>query len=259
MSNGPDGGTVWQGSIPNAFVPFDTRPSAVYLPPGYDPRGRYPVVYLLHGMRGSPSSFWASLRLASVADDLITSGRARPFIVVMPVAGPTVHPGRGEWAGVWESYVVDDVVPWVDAHLSTDPMPAARALEGLSAGGFGAVDIGLRHPGLFGTLGSWGGYFAPVFRDGSFTDATPAVLAAHDPELLVRRDAAALSRDDVRFFIAATPDHGRILSRWSVSFARELTALRLRHDLWLPTTELVKGYWRATLPSALAYAVAPSR
>jgi enterochelin esterase-like enzyme len=61
VSTGPDGGLVWQGRIPNTFVRSDHRPSAVYLPPGYDTTRRYPVVYLLHGMRGSPSSYWDSL------------------------------------------------------------------------------------------------------------------------------------------------------------------------------------------------------
>src|SRR5712691_4716065 len=34
----------------------------------YDPAGRYPVAYLLHGMRGSPSSIYSGMRLATVAD-----------------------------------------------------------------------------------------------------------------------------------------------------------------------------------------------
>jgi len=259
VSTGPAGGVVWQGRIPNTFVPSDHRRSAVYLPPGYDPKQRYPVVYLLHGMRGSPSSFWDSLRLASVADRLIATGRTRAFIAVMPVAGPTVNPDTGEWAGVWENYVVNDVVPWVDGHLSTEPSPQWRALEGLSAGGFGAIDIGLRHPGLFGTLGSWAGYFAPVFRDGPFLHATSAYLAAHDPALLVRRDARSLSRLRVRFYVSVGGNHGNIPSRWSFAFAHELRTLRLPHDLWVSPVALRRHYWSATMPSALTYAAAALR
>jgi enterochelin esterase-like enzyme len=97
-------------------------------------------------MRGSPSSIFDAMRLPEVADRLIASGGA-PFIAVMPVAGPTVHPNLGEWAGVWENYLVDDVVPWVDRNLPTIATARGRALEGVCAGGFGAVDIGLRHPG----------------------------------------------------------------------------------------------------------------
>jgi hypothetical protein len=258
VSAGPDGGAVFQGRIPNRYARWDQRPSAVYLPPGYTATRRYPVIYLLHGMRGSPSSLWNALRLATVADGLISSGQATPFIGVMPVAGPTVHPESGEWAGVWESYVVGDVVPWVDAHLPTQPTPGGRALEGLCAGGYGAVDIGLRHPGLFGTLGSWEGYFAPVFRDGPFVRATPAELAAHDPSLLIRQEAPHLAQSGVRFYISAGADHARIRRIWSVSFGRQLRLLGLPHQLWLQPP--AQGhFWRATLPSALTYAAAGFR
>lgn len=254
VATGPAGGSVWVGRIPNRSVPGDHRPSAVYLPPGYSPDRRYPVVYLLHGMRGSPSSIWDGLRLPRVADGLISSGASPPFIAVMPVAGPTVDPSSGEWAGVWEDYVVRDVVPWTDTHLSTRADAASRALEGLCAGGYGALDIGLRHPTMFGTLGSWEGYPSPVFRDGPFVHASPAQLAAHDPALLVRRQGPALRRQDVRFILEYNGDHGAIRGAWSAAFGAELGALRLPHE-----TRQFRSrahYWRSMLPPGLRYAAA---
>ena len=252
-AHGTDGGVVWSGRIPDSAVPGDRRASAVYLPPGYSESRRYPVVYLLHGMAGNPSSFYDSLHLADVADRLIEDG-APPFIAVMPVAGPTVNPNGGEWAGVWEDFVVRDVVPWTDAHLPTIPAASARALAGLCAGGYGAVDIGLRHPGTFGTLESWEGYFAPVFRDGPFVHARAADLAAHDPTLLVRNEAAALRRSGVRFYVSVGGNHAEILRQWSLDFSQELAQLRLPHELWLLPASERGHFWRATLPSALAYA-----
>ncbi len=256
VSTGTAGGSVWTGPIPNPLVAWDHRSSAVYLPPGFSPSTRYPVIYLLHGMQGSPSEFWDALNLADVADGLIASGQAPPFIAVMPVAGPRVDPNGGEWAGVWEDYVVDDVVPWVDANLPVLPGARNRALEGLCAGGYGAVDIGLRHPGMFGMLGSWEGYFAPVFDDGPFVGATTADLDAHDPTLLVRKEAASLRRSGVRFYISAGGNHGAVLSKWSTSFAAELQSLRLPVELWrLPPAD-AGHFWSATLPSALVDAAA---
>jgi enterochelin esterase-like enzyme len=251
--HGPAGGTVWVGRIPDAFAPWDRRKSAIYLPPGYDPARRYPVMYLLHGMRGSPSSIYRGMRLATAADQLIASG-APPFIAVLPVAGPVVNPDAGEWAGVWEDYLVDDVVPWTDAHLPTIALPRGRALEGLCAGGFGAIDIGLRHPGTFGTLGSLEGYFAPVFDDGPFVGATKTDLLAHDPAVLVRREAPALDAAGVRFYVSVGGNHGRILRSMTLAFASELSALGLPHDLWLLPAAERGHFWGATLPSALAYA-----
>lgn len=248
---GPDGGTVWAGRIPNTFT-ADTRRSEIYLPPGYTASQRYPVLYLLHGLVGTPSEYWHSLRLAQRVDGLIASG-ARPFIVVTPVGGQIVDPNAGEWAGPWERYVVDDVVPWVDAHLSTIRSPRGRVLEGLSAGGYGAVDIGLRHPSVFGGLGSWDGYFTP-FRDGPLAHATPAQLAAHDPMLLVREEATTLRQDGVRFYVSAGGNHGDIRTSGSLAFVHELTRLDIPHELWLLPPADSGHFWTATVPTALRFA-----
>jgi enterochelin esterase-like enzyme len=254
VSSGVAGGVVYQGLIPNGFARWDHRPSAVYLPPNYDPQRRYPVIYLLPGMRGDPASYWSGLHLAQVADQLISSGKMMRFIAVIPAAGPVVNPDQGEWAGIWEDYLVDDVVPWVDAHLPTIATAAGRALEGLCAGGFGAVDIGLRHPGLFGTLGSWEGYFAPVFLDGPFAHASSADLAAHNPTLLVRTQATELRSSGVRFYVSVGGNHAQVLRRWSLQFAQELKKLALPHELWLLPASERGHFWGATMPSALLYA-----
>ena len=236
VGSAPNGGTVWSGRLPG-----DAAASTIYLPPAYSPERRYPVLYLLHGLPGSPSEYWNSLQLAQHL------GRP-PFVVVTPAGPPD-----GEWAGRWERYVVDGVVPWVDAHLSTVRSPRGRVLEGLSAGGYGAVDIGLRHPGVFGGLGSWDGYFTP-FRDGPLAHATPAQLAAHDPALLVRREAVTLRRDGIRFYVSAGGNHGNIRTSGSLAFARELSRLRLPHELWLLPPAEVGHFWSATVPTALQFA-----
>jgi acetyl esterase/lipase len=92
-SYGPAGGEIWRGVIPGA-----RRASMIYVPPGYSAAQRYPVVYLLAGMPGSPWSYVHSLSLAAVADTLIARGRTTPFVAVMPPAGPSGH-YDGEWAG----------------------------------------------------------------------------------------------------------------------------------------------------------------
>ena len=220
----PGGGSVWRGVIPGA-----ERASFVYLPPSYTPSQRYPVVYLLHGMPGSPWSYVDSLSLGSLADTLIARHEAQPFVAVVPVAGPTGH-YDGEWAGQWEDYLVRHVVPWVDASVSTVRDPSGRVLAGLSAGGFGAVDIGLRHPLLFSRLESWGGYFEPI-ADGPLRGADARVLAAHDPALLVRHEAPLLRTAGVRVFLSSGAGHGKVQPIDTIRFARQLHDLGIGYTL----------------------------
>jgi enterochelin esterase-like enzyme len=240
VTTGPNGGTVLSGPLPGT-----DRPAYVYLPPGFTTARRYPVVYLLHGLPGSPSEFVSGAGLLSFADASV-----KPFIAIMPAAGPR-HRYNGEWAGPWEHALVRDVVPWVDENLPTIAAPTGRVLAGISAGGFGAADIGLRNSGIFGTIESWSGYFAPL-QDGPFKDASRAVLAANDPRLLARTDATRLRRNGVRFFLSTGPSH----SHWfkpaqTVDFAHELARLGVTVKLLL--VHATKGEYVAQLTAGLAW------
>ena len=245
---GPDGGSVWRIAIPNSFV-ATRRPSFVYLP-AYSASRRYPVVYLLHGFPGSPSTFVRASRIASVADDLIDAGKLRPLIVVMPVAGRTLR-CDGEWAGPWERFVVHDVIPWTDTHLPTIRSLRARAIGGLSAGGYGAVDIALRHPSLFGTMEAWAGYFHPL-RDGPLLRATRAQLALSDPMLLTHRLSSLLRREDVRVLLAAGEQNPVDVAR-ARAYAAELTLLDVDNVLVLRPGGHHDSLWRRILVPGLAF------
>jgi enterochelin esterase-like enzyme len=252
---GAAGGSVWQGVIPDRALPQLRRPSVVSLPPHVSAGTRYAVLYLLQGFRGSPWQFSSGLDLAAVADRAIASGAVRPFIAVAPPAGLTFS-YNGEWAGPWERYLVRDVVPWVDAHLPTIRTRSQRAIAGLSAGGYGAVDIGLRHPRVFGTLESWSGYLTAL-RDGPVRHASARELAAHNPSLLVRSRAPLLRRLGTRFYVSCgARDRGT--ARLASAFADELRALQVPHRLYLGRGGHDGRFWRSQLPRALRYAL-PTR
>jgi len=141
------------------------QPVDVYLPPGYTlhPRRRYPVLYLLHGEPGRPGAFLSTVRMGVVEDTLVTLGRARPLILVMPF-GSTGTFTDEEWAnGVrphqgWATFVARDLVRAIDRRFRTIRRGAGRAIGGLSEGGYGAINIALHHPGEFRVVESWSGY-----------------------------------------------------------------------------------------------------
>jgi enterochelin esterase-like enzyme len=256
IMTGPDGGTIWQGRIPGAAVPRLRRASLVYLPPNVDPARRYPLVIMLHGLRGSPYSFAGGLRLPEAVDPAITTHRLAPFIAVIPPAGLTPS-FDGEWTGPWERYVVDDVVPWASAHLPVERDASGRVIAGYSAGGYGAVDIALRHPSLFGVAESWSGYFdAP--HDGSLRGAPRAELAAHSPTDLVGKRRGELLSLGTRFWLSAGR-HERVVLHATRRFGRELTRLGV------PSTVLVTNgghdgrQWHAILRPGLTYALSEAR
>jgi enterochelin esterase-like enzyme len=65
------------------------RHAYVYTPPGYDanPKRRYPVLYLLHGMNQDRSVWSHQGRANFILDNLIAEGKAKPMILVMEDGG----------------------------------------------------------------------------------------------------------------------------------------------------------------------------
>ncbi len=244
-----DGGTLLSSAIP--FVHNRVNDGYVYLPPGFTRTQRYPVVYLLHGMPGSPREYTNSLQLASWSDNEISSGALQPFIAVVPSA---VQRTSAEWAGPWETYLVHSVVPWVDAHLPTIASPRGRVLAGLSAGGFGAYDIGLRNPGVFGRIASWSGYFHPL-HDGPFKHANSKTLVANDPWILLHREAATFRRDGTQFFLSTGPPH----SHWEKP-AETLAFGKALQKAGLPATVVrfrkLRGHWGLEFQAGMRWAFA---
>ena len=137
----------------------------VYLPPGYDESTRrYPVIHVLAGHGGS-----GPLMLAPVAwgesfperlDRLITTGAMGPVIAVLPDCW-TIFGGsqyvNSSALGDYETYLSEELVPYVDAHYRTLPDVAHRAITGKSSGGYGAMVQSMRHPELWGAAASHSG------------------------------------------------------------------------------------------------------
>jgi enterochelin esterase-like enzyme len=205
----------------------------VYLPPGYgtEPGRRYAVLYLLHGVPGQPDSFLRIVRTGVIDDELVATGQASPLIVVMP-SGSTGMFTDKEWAnGIhpregWETFVARDLVRTIDARYRTVRSGAGRALAGLSEGGYGALNIGLHHPGEFRVLESWSGYERADDVDSVFGD-NAALIAYNSPLERVGRVVGRLRR--ARTFIwFYSSSRDRLLAE-NDSFAAAVSRARLPH------------------------------
>lgn len=127
----------------------------VYVPAGYDAETdrRYPVVYLLHGIFDSPDVWTEFYDLPAILDRLIEHGTLPPSIVVMPDGGNFLGGGfyrDSPVSGDWATYIVDELVAFVDGAYRTEARRDARAITGHSMGGYGALHLAMERPGVFG-------------------------------------------------------------------------------------------------------------
>jgi enterochelin esterase-like enzyme len=152
------------------------HPVDVYLPGMYlaAPTLSFPVLYLLHGTPGDQNEWLDGGDVEGVFDQLIANGTVPPMIVVLPNGNET-YANDTEWGnssyGQVESWLVNQVVPSITSQYRT--LGATyRGIAGLSSGGYGAVNIALQNPSVFGWAGSYSGYF--VGRSAIFGNAWKA-------------------------------------------------------------------------------------
>ena len=159
----------------NALGDPAVRPVIVYTPPGYDAKGsrRYPVLYVLHGYTGSALALTATRpwerSVIEWIDHLIRE-RRMPHALLVVVDGFT-RLGGSQYVdsvhnGDYATYVVRDVIGYVDSAYRTIASEGGRAVLGKSSGGFGAMHLVMEHPGTFAAFASHSG-------DAYFTYAHP--------------------------------------------------------------------------------------
>jgi enterochelin esterase-like enzyme len=248
-------GTTQTFSLQSPALGGRSKPVYVYLPPGYaaHPAARYPVAYLLHGIPGRPTAFLFTVRAGVVEDILVARDKARPMILVMPYGSTGTFTDK-EWAnGVghgegWETFVARDLVHAIDSRYRTIRRGSARALIGLSEGGYGALNIGLHHPGEFGVLESWSGYERADDLRSIFGGRT-ALLARNSPLLTLPHVARKLRRDNTYvWFYSATRDH---FHSQNSAFARELRRERIPFHYFAVSGGHNWALWRGQASNAL--------
>lgn len=115
---------------------------------------RYPVLYLLHGGL-------QDFRKFDMEDDIRGLTAGRRLIVVMPDGG-----GAGWYSNPvssfsgprnWESFHMNQVIPWVDANFRTYAEYDGRAVSGFSMGGFGALKYTAKYYGHFASVSAHSG------------------------------------------------------------------------------------------------------
>jgi S-formylglutathione hydrolase FrmB len=224
--------------------PVDVR---ILLPAGYgaDPTRRYPVLYLFHGTSGRASD-WIRVGGAEAATARF------PLITVMPDAGFDGDGGGWftNWVNTrtalgpsqWESFHVDQLIPWVDANLRTVPDRDGRAVAGLSQGGFGSTAYAARHPDMFISAASFSG--APDI------DYDPLVAAG--ATAIIEATAVGLDRvePDAMFGSRATDE-----INWQGHDPADLVTNLRGVDVWLFTESGAPGPYDPSSPNFAAMGI----
>lgn len=183
----------------------------VFLPKEYDGNKRFPVLYFLPDGGGGATTATGVYQCGDYANELTGEGKIEPMLIVSTAMDQSFGANTSETAerfdtqsgksftkGPYEDYVINDLIPYIDATYQTLAARESRYIGGYSMGGFAALHIAFRHPELFSRVGG----HSPSLFTGDFPDKTisdwlypdKATRSERDPLLLAgSRDLEGLS------------------------------------------------------------------
>src|SRR5713226_4554344 len=125
---------------------------AIQFPPSYerDTKRRYPVLYFLHGMFGNEREF-ERRGVAAAVNKLRDEGRIGEFIIVSP-AGENSFYLNAKNGARYEDAIMKDLIPYIEKTYRVISTPSGRAIQGISMGGWGALLLAFKYPGMFSTV-----------------------------------------------------------------------------------------------------------
>lgn len=214
----------------------------IVLPPGYEESDQhYPVLYLLHGYMQNYTVWGRNLGAAFYARNFTD------LIVVMPDAGNSWYinyaSSTDNQRNNWEDHIVRDVIGYVDSNFRTVARREGRAIGGLSMGGYGAIMLGLRHPGMFISMGSTSGALGHAReRATAIAEGQPAPVARsiQDSPELARADAFISQIIDIPGFSSQDDRNPKGIDFETVEQAQAYDPFRIIYDV--PKSQLPHIY-----------------
>jgi len=129
----------------------------VMLPPGYDataaghsPR-RYPVLYFLHGLGDNEQTLFKGGGW-DLIEDLRQKTQISDFLVVAPEGKRSFYINSADGRVRYSDFFIREFIPYIESHYSIRRERSARAISGVSMGGYGALRFAFAYPELFSSV-----------------------------------------------------------------------------------------------------------
>jgi enterochelin esterase-like enzyme len=216
-----------------------------YLPPQYDGSRRFPVVIMLAGFGATNHSIvaWSPWKPNTIEafDELVARGQSRPAILALPDCFNRWGGSQfidSEGTGRYQTYLADEIVPFLDAELRTIPVREARAVVGRSSGGFGALRLGMDRPDVVSVIASHAGdagfevSMRPMLTAAAIEIETAGGLSAFAEEVPVSGPKSA-SQFDAIFVLAVSAAYSPAAERFPFAeLPFNPTTAQMRPHVW---------------------------
>jgi len=224
----------------------------VQVPGSYDQKDasgqpkKFPVLYYLHGLGDNEQSFSRSGGWTLI-EDLRAQGKIGDFLIVAPEGYASFYINSADGSERYSDFFLREFMPYIEKKYRVLPGREARAITGISMGGYGALRFAFAYPELFSAVSAQSAAliletpeqlnamaqersqdirdaFAPLLGD----PINVAHWKANDPFNLARKNKAALRNTSIYFNCGQTDDYG--FEKGAAALDKQLTSEGIAHE-----------------------------
>lgn len=227
----------------------------VMLPPNYatatagvSPR-RYPVLYFLHGLGDNEQTLFKSGGWELV-QDLQHEGKISDFLIVMPEGKRSFYINSADGRVRYSDFFIHEFMPYIESHYSVRRERYARAISGVSMGGYGALRFAFAYPEMFSSVSAQSAALFPSAPQ--HTENIPASSPLHSllgsvfgnpldlhhwnensPFFLAKQNRAKIKSTKLAIYFNCGQEDEFGFERGAVALDRQLQAETISHEFHL--------------------------
>lgn len=131
----------------------DTVHFCVLLPPSYDsaPAKHYPVLYFLHGLGENEQTLFKTGGW-NLIEDLRQQHQIGDFLIVTPEARASFYINSADGKVRYSDFFLQEFIPYIEGKYRIRRERKARAITGISMGGYGALRFAFAYPDMFSAV-----------------------------------------------------------------------------------------------------------
>jgi enterochelin esterase family protein len=213
----------------------------VYLPPDYDQRRSYPVLYLLHGYRTKVNQWQSNGMIRNFMGNLLAQSLIEPFIIVMP---DTCNQAG---ADSFNTFLGTELIEWLQRYFAVKAGRQATAVAGMSQYSLNAFRLAHEYPQRFGFAAPVSAFYSEQYlqqlaRERLQLDLGLKLYCGAEDYVFERNErfAAILRSNGLRF------DYMRVNGDHTWHYWNSIT-----RDLLITVSEFFTGH-RESMPQTIA-------